>query len=155
MSLMQQKEEQMVMDLLVGSEIGRLLNFKGSSRLEVKDNLTERILEKKGILLPGGIKFCFIESKKYTGEYGDWAEYKILYSILKCKDNIEYLQYVLGNAAHIIGSLGSMDMDYVSIEEFDCSRPKYYYILLGIRRDIGEEKEENEITKLFKEYTNE
>jgi ribonuclease D len=35
------------MDRLEGSEIGRLLRFKGSSRLEVKDDLTEKILGQK------------------------------------------------------------------------------------------------------------
>ena len=142
----------MVMGQQVGSEIRRLLNFKGSSRLEIKDDLTEKILSDKGILLPGGIKFCFIESKKYTGEGGEWVEYKTLYSILKCSNDIEYLQYILANSSNIIGSLEKFEPDYVNIEEFDCSYPDYYYVLLYIRKDIGEEKEENEINKLFKSY---
>ena len=141
------------MDQVEGSEIRRLLNFKGSSRLEVKDDLTEKILSNKGIFFAGCIRFCFIESKKYSGDGGEWVDYKILYSILKCKDSAEYFQYVLKNASVFLGSLSSISKDccYISIEEFDCSYPKYYYVLLGIRRDIGEEKEENEINKLFKE----
>ena len=142
----------MVMVQVEDSEIRRLLNFKGSSRLEVKDDLTEKILETKGVLLPGGIKFCFIESKKYTGEGGNWVEYKLLYSILKCSNNVDYLQYVLGNASNIIGELSKFKLDYIDLEEFDCSRANYYYILLYIRRDIGKEIEQSEIIKIFKEY---
>lgn len=149
---MKQIEEQVAMDRVEGSEIRRLLNFKGNSRLEVKDDLTERILEGKGILLPGGIKFCFIESKKYIGEFGDWVEYKVLYSILKCSNSIAHLQYVLGNASHIIGALEKFKPDYIDIEEFDCSRADYYYILLYIRKNIDEEIEQNEVQEIFKEY---
>jgi hypothetical protein len=140
-----------VMDRLEGSEIGRLLRFKGSSRLEVKDDLTERVLKDKGVLLPGGIKFCFIESKRNVEECGEWVDYKILYSILKCSNDVSYLQYVLGNASHIIGAFNEFNLDYISLDEFDCSRSGYYYALLYIRRDILE-KEENEINKFFKEY---
>lgn len=145
-------EEQAVMDRVEGSEIRRLLNFKGNSRLEVKDDLTERILEGKGILLPGGIKFCFIESKKYIGEHGDWVEYKVLYSILKCNNSIAHIQYVLENASKIIGTLEKFKLDYIDLEEFDCSRAGYYYILLYIRRNIGEEIKQSEVQEIFKEY---
>jgi hypothetical protein len=139
------------MDRLEGSEIRRLLNFKGSSRLEVKDDLTERILSSKGFSFSGNIRFRFIESKKYIGEGGDWAEYKVLFSILKCRDTIEYLQYILTESSKLIGSLlDGIEIDYIRLEEFDCSRADYYYILLDIRRD-GKEIEENEINKIFKD----
>lgn len=157
MSLMQLKEEQMVMDRLEGSEIKRLLNFKGSSRLEVKDSLTEKVLEQKNIVLSGGLKFCFIESKKYSGEGGEWADYKILYSIPKYKQTLEYLQVVLSEISNMLKDSSLLfgedpEISYISLEEFDCSRPRYYYVLLGVRKDIGEEEKENEITNLFKEY---
>lgn len=144
----------MVMDRLEGSEIRRLLNFKGNSRLEVKDDLTEEILEQRNQVLPGGIKFCFVESKRYIGEGGEWVEYKVLYSILKYKDNLEYLHHVLSVSSLLIKTLyidKNIDVDYVRLEEFDCSRPNQYYILLCIRRDINEKKE-NEIKEIFKEY---
>ncbi len=141
------------MDQLGGSEIRRLLNFRGNSRLEVKDDLTESILEQKNQVFPGGAKFCFVESKKYVGEGGEWAEYKVLYSILKYRNDIEYLHYVLSIASLLVKILyidTDLAMDYVSLEEFDCSRANQYYILLCIRRNINEEIQENEIQEIFK-----
>ena len=141
------------MDRLEGSEIRRLLNFKGNSRLEVKDDLTEEILEQKELVFPGGIRFCFVESKRYVGEGGEWVEYKVLYSILKYEESAKYLQYVLQQASNIVEVyLADLDVDYIRLEEFDCSRPDQYYILLCMRRDINEEIKENEIIEIFKEY---
>lgn len=151
----------MAMDRLEGSEIGRLLRFKGSSRLEVKDDLTEKILEQKTIVLLGGLKFRFIESKKMSGPGGEWAEYKVLYSIPKGEQSLEYLLTILISIVKMLRDENSKDSlfgdtlsgtSYLELEEFDSSRPCYYYILLSLRKDIGEEIQENEINKIFKEY---
>lgn len=153
------------MGQLEGSEIGRLLRFKGSSRLEVKDDLTEKILGQKNIVFLGGLKFRFIESKKLSGPGGEWAEYKVLYSIPKYKQSIEYILVVLNSIVKMLKNEECKDrlfgstldkISYLELEEFDSSRSGYYYILLDIRKDIGEEIQENEINKIFKEYyTNE
>lgn len=146
------------MDRLEGSEIGRLLRFKGSSRLEVKDDLTEKILEQKTIVLLGGLKFRFIESKKFTGPGGEWAEYKVLYSIPKGKQSLEYILVVLGSIVKMLRNKNTLfgntldNLSYLELEEFDSSRPGYYYILLGLRKDIGDEIQENEINEIFKNY---
>ena len=151
----------MVMDRLEGSEIGRLLRFKGSSRLEVKDDLTEKILEQKTIVLLGGLKFRFIESKKMSGPGGEWAEYKVLYSIPKGEQSLKYLLTILGSIVKMLRDEVGKDilfgdtldnLSYLELEEFDSSRSGYYYILLGLRKDIGEEIQENEINKIFKNY---
>lgn len=151
----------MVMDRLEGSEIGRLLRFKGSSRLEVKDDLTEKILEQKTIVLLGGLKFRFIESKKFTGPGGEWAEYKVLYSIPKGEQSLKYLLTILGSIVKMLRDEEGKELlfgdtlvntSYLELEEFDSSRPGYYYILLGLRKDIGDEIQENEINEIFKNY---
>ena len=149
----------MVMDRLEGSEIGRILKFKGSSRLEVKDDLTEHILAQKAMIFLGGLKFRFIESKKFSGPGGEWAEYKVLYSIPKCEQSMKFIKVVLENIVKLIddeerkGFFGDFidKLSYVELEEFDSSHSGYYYFLLNMRKDIGEEIEENEINKLFKE----
>ena len=152
----------MVMDRLEGSEIGRLLKFKGSSRLEVKDDLTEKILEQKNIVLLGGLKFRFIESKKMSGPGGEWAEYKVLYSIPKGEQqSLGYLITVLEGIVKMLKDEDGEDLlfgdtlvntSYLELEEFDSSRPSYYYILLGLRKDIGDEIQDDEINEIFKNY---
>ena len=145
------------MDRLEGSEIGRLLRFKGSSRLEIKDSLTEKILESKNTVFSGGLKFRFIESKKFSGPGGEWAEYKVLYSILKYRQDLEYLSTVLEEISKLLRDYPDLifgtpqpPIDYLELEEFDSSRPGYYYVLLSMRKDIGQEIQESEIQKIFK-----
>lgn len=143
------------MDRQEGSEIRRLLRFKGSSRLEVKDDLTEKILEHKNIVFPGGLKFRFVESRKLSGPGGEWVEYKVLYSIIKYRQTLEYMQVVLDSIqkllkTNLFGDLS--EVSYLELSEFDSSQSEYYYVLLEMRKDLGEELKENETKELFNEY---
>lgn len=143
-----------VMGRLGESDICRLLKMKGTSRLEVKDDFTEKVLEQKDKLLLGGLKFRFIESKKFSGLGGEWVEYKILYSIPKYDQTLEFLHTVLYSIYKTLDNtvFSDSNIDYLEISEFDSSYARYYYFLLDVRRDIGEEIQENEIENLFKEY---
>ena len=131
------------------SNINRLLKLKGISRLEVKDNLTSLILSQKEEVYPG-IRLGFVESKNRDEDGGTWAEYRVLYEVVKYENTTDYLKFVLSEFSKIIDKFSGLS-DYISIEEVDCSRSGYYYILVFMLKNIGEEKEESEVIKMFKE----
>ena len=85
---------------------------------------------------------CYEEAKR--------AEYRVLYEVVKYENTTDYLKFVLSEFSKIIDKFSGLS-DYISIEEVDCSRSGYYYILVFMLRNVGEEKEESEITKLFKD----
>lgn len=137
------------MEIRGDSNINRLLKLKGISRLEIKDNLTSLILSQKEEVYPG-IKLSFVESKNKDEGGGSWAEYRVLYEVVKYENTADYIKFILSELSKIIDKFSGLS-DYISIEEVDCSRSGYYYILVFMLRNIGEEKEESEINKMFKE----
>lgn len=137
------------MEIRGDSNINRLLKLKGVSRLEIKDNLTSLILSQKEEVYPG-IKLGFVESKNKDEGGGSWAEYRVLYEVVKYENTADYIKFILSELSKIIDKFSGLS-DYISIEEVDCSRSGYYYILVFMLRNIGEEKEESEINKMFKE----
>ena len=137
------------MEIRGDSNINRLLKLKGISRLEIKDNLTSLILSQKEEVYPG-IKLGFVESKNKNEGGGSWAEYRVLYEVVKYENTADYIKFILSELSKIIDKFSGLS-DYISIEEVDCSRSGYYYILVFMLRNIGEEKEESEINKMFKE----
>lgn len=125
------------------SKICQLLSMKGNSRLEVKSDLSDKILSLDYLKYPG-INLRFLETKRKEKEAGDWDEYNILFSALKYQDTSEYLSFVIKNLGEVIKILGEeINLDVIGIQEIDCSQPDYYYVLLYILSNGKDKKKED------------
>lgn len=125
-------------DFNTTTSIEKLLQLKGTSRLEVSDEIVEEIQALEEKLTPG-CRLRFLLSKKYDpqeqeGE-GGWTEYKALFKIKKYQDSFEYLSFALENLSKILKNLRSRfkdkDLD-IGIQEVYCEDPCSYYFLFYI-----------------------
>ena len=115
------------------SSISSLLRMHGQKRLGVKDEITERILGFDYATETPGLGLKFLDTQKFTGETGEfWAEYNILFEVLKYKDSDPiFLSYVFGlveKAMLMFKDLG--EFDSMGIQEVECGDSDYYYILI-------------------------
>lgn len=142
---MKQNEEDQVMAVPeYNNDIKRLLGLKGNTRLEIQNQLTQRILEYDYTDKTPGIGLRFLETKKRNREAGEWIYYNILFEARKYQDTPEYLSHILGSLSKVVKIWGDYsNIDVVGIQEVDCEEADYYYILIYILSD-GKDKEKLE-----------
>lgn len=133
--------------------INRLLKLKGISRLEIKDSITEKLLNKDTYKEILGLSLRFIESRKKSSDSGHtWNEYLALFDMLKIEDNAEYLSYVMKSLTKLSELFLDFDIDFINLEDINCDEANHYYILIYMRKDdLNDDYAEDEITKMFKE----
>lgn len=123
------------METQADSKIIQLLSLKGKTRLGIKSKISQKILEFDYNEVPG-ISLKFLETKKRKGESGEWNEFNILLEIPKLKETSDYLGYVILELSKFIKRLGlGLNIDSIGIQEVNCDRPDYYYVLIYILSD--------------------
>ena len=110
-----------------GSDIPRLLNMKGLTRLAVEDELTSAILNAK-FSHYSGLNLKFLDTKKYT----DWTEYNILLELRKSEETVLDFITRLNQLSRFLEEVIEFDVDSIGIQEIDCGSSDYYYILIYI-----------------------
>ena len=90
------------------NDIKRLLGLKGNTRLEIQNQLTQRILEYDYIDKTPGIGLRFLETKKRNREAGEWIYYNILFEARKYQDTPEYLAHILGSLSKVVKTWGDI-----------------------------------------------
>jgi len=117
------------MDIQGSNEISRLLGMRGYKRLEVDDDITQRLLGFDYSLLPG-LNLRFLETKK---KENDWTEYLILYQVQKYRDTTQYFKHIFDILSVISKELAKItDIDSIGIQEVECGLTNYYYFLIYI-----------------------
>lgn len=134
------------MGIVAGSKIRRLLGMKGHKRLEIENNITTKILEQDEYQTPG-VRLKFLESKKKSGDCGEWIEYSVLLEVTKWSDNADYLSYVFKNLGKVIKNYNLPGIDSIGLDEVDCGEAEFIYILLYILSN-GKETKESSIYEL-------
>ena len=127
------------------NSIRRFLGMKGKSRLGIKNNLTEHLLELK---FP---EITFIESKRVETDYGEWNEVYLLTRVKKV-ETPEYFRYITFQVDLIMRTLKQFGIKDCGIQEFQCD-DNTYNILIYILSD-GKEKEscrKSEFEEIFGE----
>lgn len=122
--------------LASSNDIDKLLRMKGSKRLQVRDEVTEKILE----LPPGVIDLQFLESKRFSG----WNEYNALFRIKKIKESAPYFEVIFGSLSRLMKDLSDIENDGLGIQEVECGLPDYYYVLIYIIKNDGKESNEKQ-----------
>jgi hypothetical protein len=125
--------------------IQRLKTMKGRSRLEVKNELTESLLN---LEFP---KVSFLESHLLDTPYGHWEEYYIFVRLHKVEAP-EYMKYLMFQIDKIITILTDNGILDSGIQEFECDDYTYNILIYAINN--GEETEkckETEYEELFGE----
>lgn len=143
---MKLKEEKVVMGIqALNNSIDRFKLMKGRSRLEIKDDLTESLLN---LEFP---KVLFLESRKKETDYGIWKEYYILVDLKKI-ESPEYFKYLFFQINKIFSLLRKYNIDSSGIQELECSNNSYE-LLIYIIRDGKEKCNRTEYEEIFREYS--
>ena len=123
------------------SEIRRLLNMRGQSRLMVKSDLTFNIINSLKSLEVKPIRLKFMESqlKRSTEKNQDWVEIKVMLEILKLEENNPaYFCQILKDLYKTFSFLkDNNDIQEIGLQEMECGMPKYYYLLIYIHQNYG------------------
>ena len=128
------------METQVGSKIAELLRMKGRSRLAVKNNITQSLMNLDPELTPG-VRLKFLESTHYDEDNGSWTNIYALIEIDKFQETADYLSYALKGLGKLIKTCSIYtEIDSMGIQEMECGLPKYYYVLIYILSN-GETKE--------------
>lgn len=129
------------------NSIRRLLGMKGLKRLEVSNELTDKILCYNYSEETPGIRLKFLETRNKESEVGDWVNYNILFEVDKYNDTPKYLEHVFSSISKIVKDWESeiKFIDVVGIQEVDCDEAEFYYVLLYILGDGRENDKEKEI----------
>lgn len=107
--------------------------MKGRSRLAVRNELTDYLLELEDI--------SFLESKKMETEYGEWEEYYLLIQQEKVEAP-EYFGYLFFKVNQIMKVLRSFGVQDCGIQEFECLRDTYNILIYVIKN--GRDKEQGD-----------
>ena len=128
------------METQVGSKIADLLRMKGRSRLAVKNNITQSLMNLDPELIPG-VRLKFLESINCNEACGNWANIYALIEIDKFQETAEYISYAMKGLGKLIKTCSiHTNIDSLGIQEVECGLPKYYYVLIYILSN-GETKE--------------
>ena len=117
------------------NSIERLLRMKGISRLEVKDDITEAILNNP-IPYP---ELRFLESKVCSTDSGEWNEYYILLEF-GTDETPEHLKYMMLRFSQYMTFLYSLGVEKCGIQEMDCTRGSYNILIYVINNGKDKEK---------------
>ena len=104
--------------------------MKGRSRLGIKNELTETLLEIPDI--------AFLEARSRETDFGTWEEYYALFSLRKIEDP-EFLSYITFRMKSIFNIIVKFGVDNSGIQEFECSDCNYNLLIYIIKN--GKEKE--------------
>lgn len=110
--------------------IEELLSVEISEDLEVKDEITELLLDPKSS--NAGCNISFVGSYNRHSETDSWVEYRVLYKVVKYRDTPEYLNIALDFVKDSMSKLNEVKCESVGIQEVYCIDPFNYYILLYI-----------------------
>jgi hypothetical protein len=120
--------------------------MRGKSRLEVRDDLTESLLN---LDFP---KVLFLESRLKETEYGVWKEYYVLFDLKKI-ESPEYFKYLFFQINQVFSLIRGYKVDSSGIQELECSNNNYE-LLIYIIRDGKEKCNRTEFEEIFGEYSN-
>jgi len=130
--------------MIPNNSIRRFKSMRGKSRLAIKNELTEALLD-----FP---KISFLESQLHETDFGRWEEYYALFSFKKIEDP-KYLSYLLYQFNQIFKILKKFEIKDSGIQEIECD--SYSYNLLIYIINNGEERESSnkwsEFEELFEE----
>ena len=105
-------------------EISRLLRMKGQKRLEVNDDLAERILRYK---YKPDLELIFLETRLKEGK---WPEYYVLLGCKKTDHSWDDAVLLLDSVSRWMDDF--QDQEEIGIQEVDTTRDGYNYMLIYI-----------------------
>lgn len=129
------------MGIQVSSNISRLLRMKGQKRLDVRDQVTQKVLDFDYTKSPG-LSLRFLEARNRQGEEGGWTEYNILYEIKKISETPGYLAYVFELLYRSVGTLlKDLPVESMGIQEVECGLSEYYVLIYIISNGYEKKKD--------------
>lgn len=120
--------------------------MKGTKRLEIKNELTDRILGFDYQTQTPGIRLRFLETRYKDLDLGGWVNYNVLLEIDKYNDTPKYLSHIFSSISKAVSEWDNNInlIDVVGIQEVDCGESEYYYVLLYILGDGVDKVTEND-----------